>query len=58
MAWVPEELERETLFTIELDESHVEELEHAMDIFKGLHKYPHSLHGITDVCAYRSWTGR
>lgn len=52
MAWIPEELEREDNYTIELDESHIEELEHAMDIFKGLYNYPDSLHLITDICAY------
>lgn len=58
MAWVPEELERETLFIIELDGSHVEELENAMDTFKSLHDYRHSLYRITDICANRSWPGR
>lgn len=56
MAWVPDELERENIFTVELDESHVEELEHAMDIFKGSHNCPDSLHPITDICACRSWS--
>jgi hypothetical protein len=36
MAWAPDEFGHDSSYTLELEDHHIEELEHGMELFKGL----------------------
>ena len=54
MAWVPYEFTTESSYTFELEDHHIEELECAMEMFKGLLAYCNVYHNTTNLCASRS----